>query len=68
MKKQLLVSGQNTLYFFYVKDSLFYKDRVSYGFLVTKTSTIDFTSTSLIINFARNIIRIEWKLTKKLKT
>ena len=61
MKKRIEVTKTGTLTFFYVKNSPFYKDRMTYGVFITKFKTIDFTSTSFILNFARSIIRIEWK-------
>ncbi len=67
MSKTITVRNM-TLTFSYIKNiSPLYK-RLIYGVYLTKSILESLTSVCFHVNFGKNIFKVEWKITKNLKT
>jgi len=61
MQKVIKKTPNSVLTFSYVKNSPFYEGKVCYGFFFSNTRTLNFTSTTFIINFSKTVIKVELK-------
>ena len=64
MVKSLAITQDVIFNFYFIKNSPYLKDKVTYGFYFTRTFHKDFTSSSFFINFGKGLIRFEFKKIK----